>query len=175
MDKCYLCGGEVTVTKDKPYRYTESGLPVIIHGIPQYTCRQCGEQYVSIPDPEGLHRMIAMDICRNRKAILKKEEIRFLRKNMRLKAKDLARLIGVSASSVSRWENGKQNISEAHDRMLRLFYIAFHREIEQQDKGEGILDMFKGIPEKRKKIEETRKIELNPQEWMGNGCECCPA
>ena len=108
MEQCAICGGSLTVVKNQPYEYTQSGLNVILIGIPQYTCNACGERFTPIPNPENLHRIIALDICKNRKALLLPEEIKFLRKELHLKAVELTRAMGVDASSVSRWENGKK-------------------------------------------------------------------
>lgn len=32
MEKCYVCGNSLEVIKDKPYEYTECGLPVLLLG-----------------------------------------------------------------------------------------------------------------------------------------------
>lgn len=176
MKKCAICGGPVQEIKDRPYRYDECGLPIMIYGIPQYHCLECGEDFVSIPNQAQLHKLIGRDICRNRKALLKGAEIRFLRKSMRLKAIDLAAAMGVDPSTVSRWENDRQEIGEAHDRLLRLFYLdSLHIHEPAMDATCGAIDLFKSIPRKRRTIEEPREIILNPQEWLINQPECCPA
>jgi putative transcriptional regulator len=66
-----------------------------------------------------LHRAIGNDICRRKKSLLVAEEIKFLRKELRLKAKELAAILGVTDSTMSRWENGKKQIGEGQDRLLR--------------------------------------------------------
>ncbi len=175
MDKCYACGGTVRVVKDKPYHYIESGLPIVLHGIPQYICEECGESYAAIPDTMKLHRLIGKSICKKRKAILKADEIKFLRKNLQMKAKELADTMGVTPSTVSRWENEKKDIGEAHDRLLRLLYMTFVSEHDHSAVREGTMDIFRDLPKKRKKIKEPREIELNPQEWLTPCIECCPA
>jgi DNA-directed RNA polymerase subunit RPC12/RpoP len=86
MEKCYVCGNALEVIKDKPYEYTECGLPVLLLGITQYRCGSCGEEYAAIPAPEKLHKLIGLEICRSRKALLLPEEIKFLRKEVRFEA-----------------------------------------------------------------------------------------
>jgi DNA-directed RNA polymerase subunit RPC12/RpoP len=86
MEKCYVCGNALEVIKDKPYEYTECGLPVLLLGITQYRCGSCGEEYAAIPAPEKLHKLIGLEICRSRKALLLPEEIKFLRKELRYEA-----------------------------------------------------------------------------------------
>jgi transcriptional regulator with XRE-family HTH domain len=41
---------------------------------------------------------------------------------MRIKAKDLAQILGVTKVTVSRWENGKEQLSPACDRLIRFLY-----------------------------------------------------
>ncbi len=175
MDKCYICGGSVRVIKDQPYEYTECGLPIILLGISQYACEDCEETYASIPAMEKLHRAIGEIICRERKALMQPAEITFLRKNMQLKSKELAQWLGVTASTVSRWENGKTDIGESQDRLLRSIYMLSVSEKDHTVICDGTTNIFKELPKKRKKIKEPREISFNPQEWLLPSCECCPA
>ena len=113
METCHSCGKSLRVVKDKPYHYDESGLDVVLCGVTQYVCDSCGESYASIPNMQKLHRFIGTLICEKRKALLRPEEIKFLRKDLHLKAKELAQTLGVTPQSVSRWENGKKEIGRA--------------------------------------------------------------
>ena len=45
-----------------------------------------------------------------------------IRKEMGIKATELARIMGVSKVTVSRWENGKERISSIADRLVRTLY-----------------------------------------------------
>ena len=124
MDKCHVCGNPLETIKDQPYEYSECGLNVTLLDITQYRCQQCGEEFAAIPSPQKLHKVIGIEICRNKKALLKPAEIVFLRKELRLKAKELARILGVSDSVVSRWENSKAEIGEGNDRLLRSIFLS---------------------------------------------------
>lgn len=166
MEKCCVCGGEVKAIKDKPYKYDECGLNVVLYEISRYECSTCGEKYASIPDINGLHRLIGTIACKNRKAILKPQEIIFLRKNLRYKARELSRILGVDPATVSRWENGKQDISDTHDRLLRLLYLS-----QYPKESCKIIELLKELPAKRKKIERPGEITLNPQEWLARSNE----
>ena len=173
MESCYVCGDLLKVIKDQPYNYSECGLNVILLGITQYHCEKCGEDFASIPSPQKLHRIIGINICKENKALLQPKEIMFLRKELRLKAKDLARILGVSDSVVSRWENDKAPIGEGNDRLLRSIFLSSVDEISGvHDCSTNMLDIFKDLPHKRKAIKIPHSINLNLQEWMQPGC--CP-
>jgi putative zinc finger/helix-turn-helix YgiT family protein len=104
------------------YRYTESGLNnVVLKGILAYKCPKCKEINPIIPRIKELHRIISEDLI-NKKSLLMGDELVFLRKEMKLKAKDLAQILGVTKVTVSRWENEKEQISPACDRLIRLLY-----------------------------------------------------
>lgn len=175
MNKCYSCGEDIRVIKDKPYNYNECGLDVVLHGVTQYVCPVCGEEYASIPNMQKLHRLIGAHICQKRQALLKAAEIKFLRKDLHLKAKELAALLGVTTSTISRWENGKKEIGEAHDRLLRSIYMMYASEQANHMICGGVLKMFKELPAKREKNEQPEKLDLNPQEWLNCLPDCCPA
>lgn len=163
------------VIKDQPYTYDECGLNVILLGITQYHCESCGEHYAAIPSPNKLHRLIGAHICRENKSLLLPAEVTFLRKELRLKAKDLAKTLGVSAESVSRWENGKSKIGEGHDRLLRSIYLmATNEGPDGHNCFANILEVFKELPHKRKEIKKPHSINLNPQEWLKTGPLTCP-
>ena len=171
MDKCYVCGKSLEIIKDKPYEYTECGIDVMLLGVTQYRCESCGEEYAAIPSPAKLHKAIGLDICKTKKALLLPEEIKFLRKELNLKAKDLARSLGVDDSTVSRWENGKKQIGEGSDRLIRALYLGCIEEpCEEKDRCTNILDVFKSFPRQRKDIKEHHKISLNPQDWLMPEC-----
>jgi putative zinc finger/helix-turn-helix YgiT family protein len=174
MERCPVCGGTLDVVRDQPYQYTESGLNVILIGITQYTCGNCEETFASIPNPEQLHTTIALDICKNKKALLLPKEVRFLRKELCLKSKELAMAMGVKPEQVSRWENGKASIAEGNDRMLRMIYRAsVEKPCSDVSAKDRVISFLTSLPTKRKQIDEAHVIELNPQEWMRPVTACC--
>lgn len=122
MVKCFECGKTLRVRRNREYRYRESGLDsVILTGIRVFECPGCHEVFAEIPNIVGLHRAIAGHLAR-KPAPLTGPEFRFLRKEMGLKAKDLARHLGTTDVTVSRWETGDKTINPAADRLLRLMY-----------------------------------------------------
>jgi len=175
MEGCPICGSEVEIIKDQPYNYDECGLDVVLCGITQYACTDCGETFASIPDMQNLNRVIGSHVCQKRKAILKPAEIKFLRKDLHLQANQLAKTLGVGPSTVSRWENGKQEMDETYDRLLRSIYMMYASEEAHLPVHPGVVDMFQDLPRKRdrKKIEQPNQIILNPPEWLGSGRTNC--
>ncbi len=174
MQKCPICGGALTVVKDQPYNYRQSGLEVILIGLPQYTCESCAEKFTPIPNPDNLHRIIALDICKNKKALLTPSEIKFLRKELHLKAKELAGVMGADPAVISRWENGKKTIGEASDRLLRAICLAGMDDTCQSENHVAkTVDIFFNLPRKRKVLAVPHAISLNPMEWMmPTACRC---
>lgn len=175
MESCYSCGKKIEVIKDEPYHYDECGLDVVLHGITQYKCKSCGESYASIPNMQKLHRVIGAYICQKRKALFQPDEVKFLRKDLHLRAKELSQLLGVTPQTVSRWENGRKEIGEAHDRLLRSLYLMYAAEEDQHMICSGVINTFKGLPSKRKEIKQPKEISLNPAEWLSGFGEFCTA
>ena len=129
--KCPQCRNEM-IHRTENHRYTESGLPnVVLVGVEVEHCQTCGEILVSIPNIEGLHRAIAMELIRH-PGRLAPNEIRFLRKWLGWSGVDFAKHMGVTPETVSRWEsvdNGKAMGGTA-ERLLRLS-VAHGQPIDQ--------------------------------------------
>lgn len=124
---CESCGGQL-VTKRQSYKYEECGLSnVTLTNIKVRVCKECGHESPEIPNLRGLHALIVMDVVAN-ESPLTGEEVRFLRRAARLKAKELAARIGMSAVTVSRMEHGS-TISPPVDRLIRL--VCFQLFIER--------------------------------------------
>jgi DNA-binding transcriptional regulator YiaG len=101
-------------------RFVENlmGIPlVLINGA--YEATQDGETCPVIPDPEGLEAAAAVARA-TMPDKLSGDEIRFLRRALRLKASVLAKFLDVTAETFSRWENGRETISANAERILRL-------------------------------------------------------
>lgn len=119
--KCFECNTETTSLKGR-HHYKESGLNnIYLEGIDTFTCPSCGESFSSIPAMPKLHSLIG-DVLTKKKGRLAGKEIRFLRKNARISAKDFAKLISIDNTTLSKWENDSQRISKQNDKLIRLVY-----------------------------------------------------
>jgi putative zinc finger/helix-turn-helix YgiT family protein len=117
-------------TMEQPYHFVESGLDnVYLVGITVRTCADCREELPEIPNISQLHDKIAETIA-TKPAELAGGEIRFLRKNLGLKAEEFAKHMGTTSVSVSRWENG-HDVSKENDKLIRYFYLRFKEEKTQ--------------------------------------------
>jgi DNA-binding transcriptional regulator YiaG len=103
------------------HREVISGLPVIlIRAVEVEQCADCGE-LLSKKIPNFQNLIAAMAVVRVTDALkLNGVDIRFLRKAMNWTGKELADRLGVSVETVSRWENGKDLIGVANEKLLRL-------------------------------------------------------
>lgn len=119
---CIECGGKLT-TKPENYRYTASGLPnVTLVGVDVRRCSKCGDHEVVIPRIEELHRVLAAAVVRQASR-LTKDELKFLRKYQGYSGVDFAKVIGVAAETVSRWENGKEKIGATTEKLIRMLVV----------------------------------------------------
>jgi putative zinc finger/helix-turn-helix YgiT family protein len=97
---------------------------VIIEGVQVRHCPDCGEEEVSYANIEQLHAQLAMQLAQ-KEASLTPREIRFLRTYLGLSGVDLARRMGVTKETVSRWERVDKPLAmgTTAERLLRLMAV----------------------------------------------------
>ncbi len=102
-----------------PYRYTECGLDnVMIHGV-EFVIDDDGEEVVSIPNINGLHKTIAEAILRRKNSISGKE-LKFLRTEVGMTQAELATVVHREPLTVSRWERGEHPIDSTAQVLIRI-------------------------------------------------------
>ena len=108
----------------KSYHYRECGLDnvYLVNGFT--VDEEDGEEYVSIDDIHGLHRLIAKQIV-DKTTAMTGAEYRFLRIEMNLSQKTIGELFGVDAQTVARWEKGKNEQPKMVDVLIRDVYNEF--------------------------------------------------
>jgi transcriptional regulator with XRE-family HTH domain len=79
-------------------------------------------QSADIPCLPGLLDALAKMVLTKR-GLLTGDELRFLRKELRMPSKDFAGLVGVTPEQYSRLENGA-TVTPTVDRLVRLLYVA---------------------------------------------------
>jgi len=108
----------------------------------------------SIHNIEDLHRVIGLSIICGQ-AILSEREIRFLRKEMDLSQKHLARIFGIAEPSIRHWESGRGKISGPADKMLRVLYRDSVEKGEVREMLEHLSDLNVNAHRERMELEET--------------------
>ena len=102
------------------YRYTESGLDnVFIEGV-NLIEDDAGEDCVTIPNVNGLHKAIAYGIV-SRRSGMTGRELRFLRTEMGMTQAELAGMVHREPLAVSRWERGEVEIDGNAEALVRLY------------------------------------------------------
>jgi len=162
--KCHACGGEMKVVKVKSYEYKECGLPnVLLNGINRHSCRNCNEEYVDIPKINQLHRLIGITLC-CKKEKLAGDDIRYLRKEMGLRAIDFARVLSIKPETLSRIENDTQ---DAGDTLEKLIRSTFMNRVSNEQKKPVRIDIIRLFLETAKLPKASgKKIRLKPEEWI---------
>lgn len=123
--KCAACGHTELRKEIIDEFQAESyvGLPNVIIRQAAYRtlCAQCGKaRGIGMPDPEGLEAAVALARAMSPHR-LDGPAIRFMRRALSLKARDLAGCLMVREETLSRWENDHEPIGAQHDKLLRLF------------------------------------------------------
>ncbi|MCY1017861.1 type II TA system antitoxin MqsA family protein [Pyxidicoccus sp. MSG2] len=121
--KCMQCGGSMTSRQETRRSY--GGLErVIMEGVQVRHCPDCGEEEISYSNVEKLHTALTLQLAW-KEAGLTPREIRFLRTYLGLSGSDLARRMGVTKETVSRWECVDKPLSMGPmaERLLRLMAV----------------------------------------------------
>ena len=104
----------------RDYHYTECGLNNI-YLLNGYKLIQTSRgKAVSINDIDGLRRAIGLLLVTSKKE-LSGEQLRFLRKELLKSPTALAQLLGVSLTTIQRWEK-RGTMSKSAESLLRLLY-----------------------------------------------------
>jgi DNA-binding transcriptional regulator YiaG len=146
--QCSNCGTPAKIVRGS-YHFIESGLDhVTLQGIELIQCAACENEDPIIPRVNDLMRLLAVAIV-GKPYRLRGDEIRYLRKYLHKTGAEIAQLLHVNKTTVSKWENDDDPIGEQSDRLLRVYALAL---------GEGLESKLKGM------IEAFPRIESEPQQ-----------
>jgi DNA-binding transcriptional regulator YiaG len=147
---CSSCGSPAQVARGV-YRFRESGLAhVFLVNIDMLRCVQCGNEDPVIPHLNELMSVLALAVVK-KPCPLNGEEVRFLRKFLRMTGEQFGRHLGVTKHTVSKWENGEDPVGPQSDRLIRAVSVCL---------GEALQDHIEEIGQVLAKIEDTlRSIE----------------
>lgn len=106
----------------EPLHYPECGLDDVYLLNGYETVETPYGSGIAVKDVDALREAIAWHLATRKKALTGKE-IRFLRKQLDLTQSELARLLGVDAQTVARWEKGTSAIPGPAEALLRLLYV----------------------------------------------------
>jgi DNA-binding transcriptional regulator YiaG len=122
---CDLCGAQMVeriATATNPYRYDLSGLKnvaLVNVAVRKCTNASCEGESVVIPQAATLHSIITECLLK-KPLLLSGDEIRFLRKNAGIAAKELAAYLGTDAAHLSKVETGmRKNLGAPADKLVR--------------------------------------------------------
>ena len=126
--------------------------------VPELTAPRCKNCGAMVLDDRANDQIT--DALRSQLGLLTPERIRENRESLGLKQRDLAKLIGVGESTLSRWETGSQIQQKSLDKLLRL-YFAISQVRDVLADNDGLVELG---------IEVVMKPELGPEEvseWVG--------
>lgn len=104
------------------YRYDECGLEnVVLKGLRIQTADD-GEETVTIPRINLLHRLLVEAVAEKHGRLTPKE-LRFLRTEMEMTQGQLAELVHRDVQSIGRWERGETPIDSAAETLIRALAL----------------------------------------------------
>ena len=127
MENCTKCKeGAVQTSVVAAYEAIGLGAPfrvILENAVKVETCFTCGAiQGTYIPDMEGLfHTVVLARALEPRK--LSGAELRFMRKAMGWKAKELAKHLGISVEYLSRCENDLKVMAPTTEKLFRIYAL----------------------------------------------------
>jgi len=158
---CSNCGAHAGVVCGA-YRFEESGLRnVILLGIELIRCQKCGNEDPVIPNMAGLIQCLALAVV-EKPWRLKGDEVRYIRKYLKMTGEEFGRHIGVDKTCVSKWENEEERVGTTSDRMIRALALALGDGLSSHT--EKVVRRFPEIKSILRQVEyridpETRAVE----------------
>jgi putative zinc finger/helix-turn-helix YgiT family protein len=103
--KCIKCSCDDTIEQKVVKKTKTVGGLSFTTEVPVLVCQSCGESYLPNETKRSFDFAVAKELARE--GIVNPEAFKFMRKRLRLTAKNLAELLFTTPETISRWENGK--------------------------------------------------------------------
>jgi putative zinc finger/helix-turn-helix YgiT family protein len=150
--KCDICKSNTVIRKRQRHHYVESGLDnIYLDSIDVFACEACGDESPVIPRMTEVHAAIGRAVALQ-PVPLRGEDVRFLRKQLGLRARQWAGILKVSFQTLSRWENNEQKIGPQSDALFRLMYFRIREEREGRFLPGDIVDQITAVPDERQSV-----------------------
>jgi putative zinc finger/helix-turn-helix YgiT family protein len=138
-DMCSNCGAAASVIRGD-YDFHESGLDyVVLNNIEMVRCESCGNIDPIIRNPKRLMQQLLIGVA-SKPGRLEGQDIRFIRKQLKMTQEAFGRLFHVDKTTVSKWENEADQIGEQSDLLIRS--VAITLSDLSKDLGRKIVEGF---------------------------------
>ncbi|MEK7408316.1 MAG: hypothetical protein AAB225_24860, partial [Acidobacteriota bacterium] len=129
--RCSACGARARIVRAS-YAFTESGIQrVVLQGIELIRCEKCGNEDPIIPRVNDLMRTLACAVV-SKPYRLEGQDVRFLRKYVRMTGEEFARLLHVDRTTLSKWENDDDPVGEQSDRLIRMLALGLGEGLKEK-------------------------------------------
>jgi DNA-binding transcriptional regulator YiaG len=129
--RCSNCSKPVHIIHGN-YEFKESGLNnVVLCGIEIIKCDHCGNEDPILPALDHLLQVIALALV-NKPYRLAGEEVRFLRKYLKLTGDKLSRLLHVDKTTLSKWENNDDPVGTQSDLAIRMITMSLDKGLKNK-------------------------------------------
>ncbi len=162
--KCPVCDSKNIESKKITHKYKESGLSnITLLNVTQVKCSDCGEEIRRLGDEAQLLSAIASILIR-KTTLLKKEELRFLRTFIGYSSTMFSKILSVSKEHYSRIENGKADITQQFDRLIRFSILP---KLPNPDRNYDLHDQIldENIDKTSAKT-KTLKFKIKEKKWQ---------
>lgn len=147
MKRCVQCKGQTFEQTEHKLEQTV-GDQTFAATIPAQRCTACGETYFSASDGIRFEQAVAAKLAQSGAAT--GDAFRCLRRTLRLRAIDLAPLLGVAAETISRWETGQRDVDRAAFGLLGVLVL------EQLDHRHDTLDRLGALAHPKHRAKRVR-------------------
>ena len=127
-ETCHNCGSDEVTVRTTNYHFKEVGVPVTLMDVDVVECRRCGNIDPVIPDLNGMMHVIAFAII-SQPCKMSGREIRFVRKYLGMNGRKFSELLRIDPTTLSKWENGDDEIGAQSDRLIRLLATTMSKDL----------------------------------------------